>query len=119
MDELMECLIGNFSELGSRDPRYRPSNYWVLITAHMALCFNASNIKTGHQRHERSAVPTPPFSGYDRLYKVGRLSFRCKQTLTIKDMTLKNPGMCRGRDYPYIPILRMGLEPSIHPQSFF
>ena len=27
MDELMECLIGHFSELGSCDPRYGPSNY--------------------------------------------------------------------------------------------
>ena len=32
-----------FSELGSCDPRYGPSNYRVLITAHMALCFNVSN----------------------------------------------------------------------------
>ena len=24
-------------------------------------------------------------------------------------MTLKNPGMCKGRDYPYIPILKDGI----------
>ena len=29
----------------------------------MALCFNVSNIKTGHQRHELSVFPTPPFLG--------------------------------------------------------
>ena len=25
----------------------------------------------------------------------------------------KNPGMSQGRNYPYVPILRMGLEPAI------
>ena len=67
MDELMECLIGHFSELGSCDPLYKPCNYRALITAHMALCFNVSNKQTGHQRHELSAVPNHPFSGCDRL----------------------------------------------------